>query len=384
MSDAEAHMAQSDNGVYIDIGERNLFYVALEDTVQYLEIYRSTCRVVLCAISTSNAKTTVRVSWSQYKRAAQSRGYRGMEACEGMACVPVLFSRDLHKIGCTYVEVSTREYMEGTPLSEVWCEMGEAERSEVARQVERFMQDTSQRSHNKFMSLQGRNLSTPDPVEYINYKMLLSMITRDLHSGDCSVTDMRTFSCLPTLCHGNLSMEHVIVRGTVVTGIVGWSSCDFVPEVMDRMRYHFARPRAEGELSWYSRLAKVLLFHPPPPPLYTATCVHYVYYLHVRSTPGECHPRLKRKLDETYELLMPSVRQSYMGFDPLEREPLATGRSRAEHLQPSSQLEQNPFSDEEEGSIESAEESSIETESSISGWSDNGTILDILDALSVV
>ena len=107
------------------------------------------------------------------------------------------------------------------------------------------------------------------PRQYLNYKILLSMITRDLGRGDCSVSAMKTFPLLPTLCHGNLSMAHVIVLNSAVVGVVGWTKCDFIPEVVDRMSSHLSRPCAEGESAWYRHLSNRLLFHPPPPPWYT-------------------------------------------------------------------------------------------------------------------
>jgi hypothetical protein len=383
MSDLEKGWDSDGGSVYVDVGERNLFCLALEDTVQYTEVYRSQSRMVLCALSSAGVKTTIRVSWSGYKRVAQNRGYRGMEICGDMTLVPALFSRDLHRVGSTYIEVSTREYMEGRPLSEVWYDMVESEKLEIAKQVEGFMQDMSAYTSEKFMFLQGRNLSTPDPVEYINYKMLLSMITRDLHRGDCSTIDMNTFPCVPTLCHGNLCMEHIIVRGATVVGIVGWSQCDFVPEVMDRMKYHFSRPRAEGELSWYTHLTGVLLFHPPPPPLYTVVCTQYLYYLRLRSTPSEYHHRLRERLDQAYGALLPPVRQSYMGFDPCVEGSCSDQRSRYLYAEPKPQPEDNPFSC-SEYEEESSSETQVGSVSSVSSWSDGDTVLDILDSLSVV
>ena len=77
--------------------------------------------------------------------------------------------------------------------------MEEAERSNVARQVEEFIQDTSEYTHSRFMLLQGRNLSTPDPVRCLNYRMLLSIMTRDLGEGDCRLTDMEPFKILQDL-----------------------------------------------------------------------------------------------------------------------------------------------------------------------------------------
>lgn len=379
--DSVVHVGAS-GGVYVDVGEKDLFYVELEDTTQYTIVYAAMNRVVLRAVSTDGHSTAMRIVWSAHKRVAQNRGYRGMQICEGMNCVPTLYTRDLHIIGSTFVEVTTRDYIEGQPLADVWCDMDDTERINVAMQVEEFAEAVSRMVHDNFMALQGRNLSTHDPVAYLNYKIILSMITRDLRSGDCSVLDMEPFHLAPVLCHGNLCMEHIIVKGCAVTGIVGWSKCDFVPEVMDRMGYHFSKPRAEGEGWWYSRLAATLLFHPAPPPLYTIACARYTYYLRIGSTPLEYHDRLKSKLDEAYGTLMPFARQSLESlYDSFDKQ-RSDQRSQSQHLAQEAPRLSDPFGTERSDtcSVASSEASTV---SDFKGWSDNSTVLDILDALSV-
>lgn len=413
------YVRQCSQGEYVDVGEPNLFYVELQEAEAYTEIYRSADRVVFKVDCADSSTVTVRVKWSVYKRVAQSRGYRGMEICSHMAVVPQLHSRELHVVGSTYVEVSVRDYMVGVPLSYVWCEMQGHERSTVLQQVERFIEDMSEHTSPKFMSLQGKNLSTPDAVNYLNYRMLLSMIVKDLENGDCKLLDMGPFPCMPVLCHGALSMDHVIVSEGVVTGIVGWANCDFVPEVMDRMSYHFSRPVAEGESEWYSKLASMLLFSPPPPPVYTMSCAQYVYSLRLKNTPREYGYRLQAKLNEAFSMLVPSVRQSFMGFDPYtgilgDRGSHSSHENTSPVEAPSeedcesftdpesdsftllsqyhqealeeTQAQLNPF----EYGVEEIQDSTSNRTSVTSGtsgvtsWSEGSTILNILDELSVI
>lgn len=383
MSDIAEFRTSRRGGVYVDVGEKDLFYVELEEAASYESIHTSTGRALFCVTFTDGHKLVLRVAWSFHKRIAQSRGYRGMQICEGIDGVPALYSRDLHVIGSTYVEVTTREFMEGQTLSSVWCDMDEVERLNVVLHVEAFMQSMSQRMHSNFMALQGRNLSSPSPVDYLNYKIVLSLITKDLQSGDCSTLDMSDFPLTPTLCHGNLSMDHVIVKGCAMTGIVGWSKCDFVPEVIDRMSYHFSKPQAEGEAWWYSMMAGVFLFNPPPPPLYTVACAQYCYHLRVRSTPEWYHARLKSKLDEAYSMLMPSSRQSIEGFDHYAKRMSSDQGSHQQHLETDAELYTDPFIDDLQDTS-TVTSPSTSRPGSFSGWSENSTVLDILDALSVV
>lgn len=374
--------------VKIDVGEKDLFVVSLVGVEVYELIHSSSNTVLFCVTMLDSSRVTLRISWSVYKRAAQSRGYRGMDICRGLSYVPDLYTRDFHTIGETYIEVSTREYIEGLPLSEVWCDMDEWSRMSVMFQVENVMEDMSEYTGTHFMKLQGRNLSTSDPVTYYNYKIILSKITRDLEQEECTVMQMGRFELPPVLCHGNLSMDHVIVRSGKIVGIVGWSKCDFIPEVMDRMHYLFARPTAEGEQQWYDHLSSRDLFYEAPPPLYTVSCAMYIYFLRVNSTPTEYHQKLKSKLEVVYKSLYPPTRQSYMGFDPLVEQERRDHGSQGQHDYPQEEHTENPF---DEGSIYSERDlqPSYETDSdsqdgSSSEWEEGNTIIGLLDELSVV
>ena len=51
-------------GLFVDIGERDLFCVDLEDAVVYDEIYRSRSSVLVRATLKTSEDIVVRVSWS--------------------------------------------------------------------------------------------------------------------------------------------------------------------------------------------------------------------------------------------------------------------------------------------------------------------------------
>ena len=371
-----------DRGVKVDIGEKNLYFVALEDATDYIALHRSFSSVVYRVTFREGDDVVLRVSWSKYKRVAQSRGYAGLSICREEEWAPGLYSRALHSVNGTFIEVSTREYMAGVPLSETWCYMNVSDKAYVMSQIDGIMQAMSCYIHPRFMALQGRNLSTSRPVQYLNYKILLSKLTRDIQEKDCELLTMEDFPLISTLSHGNLSLDHVIVQGSKITGIVGWSKCDYVPEAMDRMHYQFARPTFEGEAQWYARLASTLLFHPPPPPLYSVSCATYVFKLRIHSTPQEYHHILREKMNEACTMLMPSVRQSFMGFNPRDYQQRSDHRSRDKHSSPRPGVDGNPFESPEDSSTSEAEASVTDT-SSISEWTETDTVVGILDSLSV-
>lgn len=99
-------------------------------------------------------------------------------------------------------------------------------------------------------------------------------------------------TCTPALAHQSLSLQHIIVSEGRLVGIVGWSRCDYVPEVVERLRYSFALPQFEGETEWYQLLSQAWYFHRPPPPLYTLACALYFHHTRRNSVPPEYRPFL--------------------------------------------------------------------------------------------
>jgi len=102
---------------------------------------------------------------------------------------------------------------------------------------------------------QGRSLMTSDPVRYLDHMILLSKLVNEIGPEDMGVCELDTFDHAPVLCHGALTMDHVIVDGGRLSGLVGWSKCDFAPEVSDRLSYYFAQPVSYPRSQWYDFLA---------------------------------------------------------------------------------------------------------------------------------
>jgi hypothetical protein len=94
------------------------------------------------------------------------------------------------------------------------------------------------------------------------------MITQSVKEGDMSLASMNEFPAIPVLSHHNLSMDHILLSGEKLRGIVGRSQYDYVPEVADKLKYHFAQPPHEDGLKWNELMSQVLLLYRPPPPLY--------------------------------------------------------------------------------------------------------------------
>lgn len=402
-------------GVYVNIGEPSLFYVELEEAESYAMLHTSGSSVLIRVRTMSGDDIVMRVSWSRYKRVAYGRGYTGMEECSYLSFVPKMYDSSLTRVGDTYVGVMTRQYMHGTPLSQVWAVMSRQEKDIVKRDIQMVSERIGSHTSDSFMALQGRNLSTGDPVQYINYRILLSKLTRDLRESDIVPLSADSFPCHAVMSHQDLSMDHVIVHEGRVSGIVGWGRCDYIPEVFDRLKYHFAQPCFEGEAEWYGFISRMPFMYESPPPLYSITCMYYHYNLRKNTTSSEYQHHLDNVLQSVSEFLVqqskgkPKDKHDYdtnldSGYDEAYEQCSENGGdqwSQDQHDNSPCDTEdlcENPFIDSH--ALESRSSLSVpiayykdedqeirdhvsDSESRCTSWNDDDTVLDILDILSV-
>jgi hypothetical protein len=371
-------------GFFVDVGESHLFRVELEDVTSYHVLYRSSNSIVLRAVSSNGEECAVKVTWSRYKRVAQARGYYCMEVCSKLRFVPSLHSSELYQFASTYVNIMVREYIPGVSASLVWGFMSKTERHRLADDVSSAIASIAAYTEQNFMHAQGRNLSTDDPVQFLNYRILLSMMLSELNKGDMRVISMETFQCTPVMCHQALSLDHIIIEEGRLTGIVGWSMSDYVPEIYDRMKYHFrASLESDEDLDWHKFLSSVRVSYTPPPAMYGAACMYYHYYRQVQTIPDWCRTSLDKLLKEVSDALLIPAMPKYDGF--MHQTVMEEGDhgSRYRHNNRDSTISSsssNPFTDTTTIAFSESEVSSL---AEWENWQDTDTVLGILDSLSI-
>lgn len=373
-------LASERGGFFVDIGEAHLFYVELDDVVEYSMVSNSNISVVVRAVTADGGDYAVRVSWSKYKRVAQSKWCQGMEVCSGLSFVPKLHSSVLYSFGSTHVGILVRDYVVGVTAESVWGLMSDRERMTLASDVREAVSLMSENTCPYFMFLQGRNLSTHSPVQFLNYRVLLSMVTLELNRGDMRVVDMEDFPCSPVLSHQALYLDHIIVRDGRLAGLVGWGQCDYVPEIYDRMKYHFRASSGSDEFNWCRFMSSLRLVHGAPPPMFAIACMYYHYYLRAKTTPEWCRPGLDGLLEEVSDELLRPLHVLMEPAAGLCTENAGDRRSRRTHDSPDSEtatVHEDPFID-----VPSASSTTSEAET-WDDWTDSDTVLGILDHLSV-
>lgn len=292
-----------DNGFTVDVGEADDFFVELRDVLSCRPISTSKNSILVKTITTDGIQFVVRVVWSEYKRQAQSRGYKAMEECESLWFVPILLSREMRMVGSTYVEVSVREYKDGVTAAGMWRYLTTDERSGLLRDVRAAVRLISRHTSSTFMRLQGRNLATDSPVQFLNYKILLSKLSLDITEDEMKTVQMDDFDHESVLCHGSLTLDHIIVKKGKLAGIIGWSKADYLPEVFDRMKYYMSAPTS-SEAEWAICMARTSLTSSRPPPLYLVYCMYYHYYVRGNSLPKCRRSVLDRLLSSASDIVL--------------------------------------------------------------------------------
>jgi hypothetical protein len=194
-------------------------------------------------------------------------------------------------------------------------------------------------------------------------------------------------------------LDHIVVNEGRLSGIVGWGRCDYVPEVFDRLKYYFTQPRHDGERQWYEFVSRMPFMYPPPPPLYSITCMYYHYNLRRNTMSPEYHGHLEVMLQTVAEALIDQSRdQSSCEQDVEDADVGSDQRSQDSHdkgFADADSIVENPFSDDSRYSFlytpdvnahaeeEDYEPSIAPSSSRCTSWDCGDTIPELLDAFSV-
>lgn len=126
-------------------------------------------------------------------------------------------------------------------------------------QVSSIITELSSITSDNYGSILDGNLKTTSIPAYISAHNMVEKLRDSQYLGSPveSTEDDWNHDCTPRLCHGAIWPEHVIVKGTSVEGIVGWSSADFVPESIDRYTYMLWHVRGTRDQDWRRFLSSI-------------------------------------------------------------------------------------------------------------------------------
>ena len=139
-----------------------------------------------------------------------------------------------------YVSIGQRSYIPGSPLSQCWDDMSSNEIESVYTQVARVLTTLRLKVSDHFGHINDGAFKTSTTHSYISHHVVREALLYGVGAGITGLlSENAKYNGNPRFCHRSLMPEHIIVNSNTVSGIVGWSGADFVPEVLDRVRYAY-------------------------------------------------------------------------------------------------------------------------------------------------
>lgn len=268
--------SDEEGGFLVDIGEKDLFKVGFHEIEKYTIIHQSYNSVLVKCDTEGYSPILIRVVWSKFKRPTQSKGYMGMQLCSSHRYVPTLHSSEVFKVCDTYVGVICRDYIEGKSLLEAWGEISDDGKKCIIEEISEFVSFMNEKTSTRFMRLQGKGLSTKSPITFMDRRIVVSTMCDELDNTEMRTGRIRDFNAVPILNHSRLTKDHIIVNNGHVVGIVGWSSCDFLPSIFSSMQYIFMPVSEVADNDWLINMSN-MSFTPGYPIEYTEKCAEYFY-----------------------------------------------------------------------------------------------------------
>lgn len=256
MDSLQTYSAVEYDVFYIDVGESEEFEVEVERTSMYRIIQKTLSSIVVLLTENESRRTILKVNWSTSVSEADSRGRIAADIASRVVRTPRTLDRMLYRWESTYVMVVYREYIEGVSANHLWDLMSHEERLQLASRVSRAVVRIAQHRSRTFGRIQGGCTRSASAVQYVNNQVFKLRMSGKLRMDDVFTPAECDVGCEPTLCHGSLTLEHVIMKDGKFAGLVGWSKADYVPEIYDRHMYYFmSSPFEYG--SWEYMMSRI-------------------------------------------------------------------------------------------------------------------------------
>lgn len=245
--------------IYIEVGEPEPFGISIDHTTRF-DTLSETENSLVAKISYNDRPENeiLKVHWSDVHRDSCDRDHVPSLMIGDYMSVPKYKTKETYRHYRTYITVSVRSYIKGHTLASVISRLSDDDYDIIFEQIQGFIWKLGEKQSAYFGHIQFNTLRSETPGAYITTMVMLDKMKSKLDAEDWKEIGRDMYRCPAIMCHGNLSPEHIILRGNTVVGIVGWGNGDFIPEVYDRLHYYFmSDPR--NPRCWYRRLSEVTM-----------------------------------------------------------------------------------------------------------------------------
>lgn len=224
--------------VYIDLGTPTPFSIKLDRGMECHEMHRSGGSFLgRLTINSVTAEVLV-VRWGGVSDSVSDKEEVACAIASDCVAVPQYKGKKVYVFEGRHVSVALRSYIEGSTLRSLLVDMHEDVVDHVSSQVAGVMRLLAGKSSSSFGRVTRGEFKTSTAPEYLVQTIIRSSLANDNDKRGTLVAQEPRDEQIPAVfCHGNITPDHVIVRGATVVGIVGWSKADYIPEALEKANH---------------------------------------------------------------------------------------------------------------------------------------------------
>jgi hypothetical protein len=247
------------NEIAIDIGESIPIVLRIKYASKFELIYSTYHTMLYKIYYTDNTECKVlHVKWNKYMSAVRDTSDIAASLVKTIVDVPIYEDQDIFKHGCYYVFTGVRTYIDGVPLSNIIHTLENNDVDAIIDQLENITTKIAAITSTHFGHIRDRNLKTTSPIGYLRNRIREAKFENIISQDECIEMECKDYITVPTLRHGNLLPEHVLINNNKIVGIVGWGNADFVPNIYDKLNYFF-KINPQDSSCWYAKIFNMYL-----------------------------------------------------------------------------------------------------------------------------
>ncbi len=251
-----SHDNKSGDNIIIHIGETKPFSMHIENLAHF-QILSKTDNSICFKLTYKDDENEIFVAkWGSTKLDVTSRDHITVLIARDVVTVPRYRLKEVFRHYNKFISIGIRTYIPGQTLQSVYSSLQDEDIDAIYMQVQSMMWLLARKTSTKFGHINEGTFSSITPMAYIRTKVFFDKATGILNKDDWQEQGCDSYTSKATLCHANLSPDHIIMNGTLVTGIIGWSKADFMPEAYERLLYYF-RSNPRDPQCWFRKIANV-------------------------------------------------------------------------------------------------------------------------------
>lgn len=236
----------------VDVGTPTRVRVVLDNASAYRCIHEGAWSKLFQIQHTDDSTETLVVRWMKPAFKNSDRDDIAISVAPNPDIAPVYTAKHSMMHQGMYVSIGVRRYIDGRPLSDILRHVTAEQLDHYKLQVSAIVAEMASTTSDYYGEILDGKLKTSTIQGYITAHNMIEKLRDSTFSGFDPSPDEADWqhSHKPRLCHGSLWPEHIIVKGTSVEGIVGWSSADFMPEIIDRYLYQLWYVKSHIDRKW--------------------------------------------------------------------------------------------------------------------------------------